>query len=108
MVARYKQADLLQSPRENEKGSVIMEKMMQGQVAIITGGASGMGEATAKLFAQEGAKVVIADYNEKNAQKVADEINAAGGIARVYPPLDLRLPPGAPAGRQRPGHGDGA
>ena len=66
-----------------------MEKMLKDQVAIITGGASGMGEATAKLFAEEGAKVVIADYNEKNARKVADEITAAGGIARVYGPVDV-------------------
>ena len=66
-----------------------MEKMLKDQVAIITGGASGMGEATAILFAQEGAKVVIADYNEKNARKVADKITAAGGIARVYGPVDV-------------------
>ena len=78
------------------------------KVAVVTGANSGVGAAVSRLFAAEGAKVVIADYNEKNAQKVAEEINAAGGIARVYPPLDLRLPPGAPAGRQRPGHGDGA
>ncbi len=61
-----------------------MEKMLKDQVAIITGGASGMGEATAKLFAEEGAKVVVADYNEANAKKVADAIKDAGGVARVF------------------------
>ena len=40
-----------------------MKDMLKDQIAIVTGGASGMGEATAKLYASEGAKVVIADFN---------------------------------------------
>lgn len=63
--------------------------MLKDQVAIVTGGASGMGEATAKIYAKEGAKVVIADFNPKNAQKVVDEIIAAGGVARFYQPVDV-------------------
>lgn len=66
-----------------------MIDMLKDQVAIVTGGASGMGEATAKLYASEGAKVVIADFNPAKGQKVADEISAAGGTARFYQPMDV-------------------
>lgn len=55
--------------------------VLQDKVAIVTGAAMGMGEATAKLFAEAGAKVVIADYNDELGTKVADGINASGGIA---------------------------
>lgn len=51
---------------------------VQGLAAIVTGGASGLGEATARKLASEGAKVAIFDMNVDAAQKVADEI---GGIA---------------------------
>lgn len=49
------------------------------RVALITGSGSGIGAATAKRFAQEGATVVIADMNEENLAKVAAEIQAMGG-----------------------------
>jgi NAD(P)-dependent dehydrogenase (short-subunit alcohol dehydrogenase family) len=65
-----------------------MQDMLKDQVAIVTGGASGMGEATAKLYAKEGAKVVIADFNPETAQKVVDDIIADGGVARFYHPMD--------------------
>jgi NAD(P)-dependent dehydrogenase (short-subunit alcohol dehydrogenase family) len=48
---------------------------LHGKVAIITGAGSGIGEATAKLFVDAGAKVVLADWNETQANRVADEIN---------------------------------
>jgi len=49
---------------------------LQDKVAIVTGSASGIGQRIAELFAQEGAKVVIADLNKDAAQKAADEISA--------------------------------
>ena len=49
---------------------------LDGRVAIITGAGQGMGEATARLFAAEGAKVALGDVNEEAGQKVAGEIGA--------------------------------
>ncbi|MGD0498110.1 MAG: glucose 1-dehydrogenase [Bryobacteraceae bacterium] len=51
------------------------------KVAIVTGAGSGIGRATAELFAREGAAVVAADLNENEAVAVADAIKAAGGRA---------------------------
>lgn len=55
---------------------------LQGKVAIVTGGGSGFGEGIAKRFADEGAKVVIADINEPAAQRVAGEIGEAAIAVR--------------------------
>lgn len=54
---------------------------LQGQVAIITGGGKGIGEAAAKLLAQYGASVVVADLDAAAAEAVAQAIHAAGGRA---------------------------
>jgi len=54
---------------------------LAGKVALITGGASGIGRATALLFAREGAAIAIADVNADAGQQVADEIIEAGGRA---------------------------
>jgi 3-oxoacyl-[acyl-carrier protein] reductase len=51
------------------------------QVVIVTGAGSGFGEATAKRFAAEGARVVVSDINEEGAGRVVDEIRAIGGTA---------------------------
>jgi NAD(P)-dependent dehydrogenase (short-subunit alcohol dehydrogenase family) len=55
--------------------------VLQDKVAIVTGAAQGMGEATARLFAEAGAKVVVADFNQDKGQSVVDDIAAAGGEA---------------------------
>src|SRR4051812_4919364 len=54
---------------------------LQDKVTIITGGASGMGRVAARMFAEEGAKVVVADVTAEAAQSVVDEVKAAGGQA---------------------------
>jgi NAD(P)-dependent dehydrogenase (short-subunit alcohol dehydrogenase family) len=54
---------------------------LKDKVAIVTGGAHGMGEAEARLFAAEGAKVNVADILETEAQRVAANIRASGGEA---------------------------
>jgi NAD(P)-dependent dehydrogenase (short-subunit alcohol dehydrogenase family) len=58
---------------------------LAGKVAIISGAASGMGAATARMFAREGAKVVIADVLEHEGRQVADAI----GASARFEPLDV-------------------
>ncbi|HZT47458.1 MAG TPA: glucose 1-dehydrogenase [Hyphomicrobiaceae bacterium] len=55
---------------------------LQDKVAIVTGAASGMGAATARLFAREGAKVVVADVLDEEGRAVADSIKSNRGEAR--------------------------
>jgi NAD(P)-dependent dehydrogenase (short-subunit alcohol dehydrogenase family) len=56
---------------------------LEGKVAVITGGASGIGEATVRRFAAEGARVLIADVNEGRGRKLAAELGARSAYART-------------------------
>lgn len=56
-----------------------------GKVAIVTGAGQGIGRGVAKRLAQEGARVVIAEFNAANAEAAAQELTAAGGEALAYP-----------------------
>jgi 3-oxoacyl-[acyl-carrier protein] reductase len=55
--------------------------LLENKVAIITGAGSGLGKAAALLFAENGASVVVADFNNMSAKAVADEIKEHGGEA---------------------------
>ena len=63
---------------------------LKDRVAIITGATSGLGEAAAILFAEEGAKVVVSGRNEERGRKVVAAIGAAGGTA-IFVRADVRL-----------------
>ena len=65
-----------------------LSRSIADKVALVTGAASGMGRATAHLFADEGAKVAVLDRNQEGVKTVVEEILAAGGVAKGWT-LDL-------------------
>lgn len=63
--------------------------VLEGKTAIITGAAMGMGEATARLFAEAGANVVVADLNEEKGRAAADSIAADTGARALFVRVDV-------------------
>jgi 3-oxoacyl-[acyl-carrier protein] reductase len=68
-----------------------LDRSVAGRAVFITGAASGIGEATAHVFAREGAKVALSDVNGEAAEAVAAAIRAEGGDARAWT-LDVTDP----------------
>ncbi len=67
-----------------------MNGLLADKVALVTGAASGIGRATARLFAQQGAKVVVADVNTDDGEQVAQSIRGDGGDA-IFVRADVGL-----------------
>ena len=61
-----------------------LDRTMAGKTALVTGAASGMGRATAHVFARDGAKVAVTDVRAEDAEKVAASIREEGGDARAW------------------------
>lgn len=61
-----------------------LSRSVRGLTVLVTGAASGMGRATARVFAAEGANVAVTDYDGAGAQAVADAITASGGSAKAW------------------------
>ncbi|KAL3536061.1 hypothetical protein ACH5RR_004522 [Cinchona calisaya] len=59
-------------------------KRLEGKVAIITGGASGFGESTVRLFVQHGAKVIIADVQDDLGHSLSEELNSFGSTTYAH------------------------
>jgi 3-oxoacyl-[acyl-carrier protein] reductase len=68
-----------------------LSRSIAGRVALVTGAASGMGRATAELFADEGARVAVTDLEQTAVDRVVAGIRAAGGVAAGYA-LDVSDP----------------
>ena len=68
-----------------------MTQRLAGKVALITGGASGIGAAHVRVFAQAGARVVAGDVQDKLGEAVVESARAAGGDA-VFVHLDVTSP----------------
>ena len=59
-------------------------KKFDGKLLVVTGGASGIGKATALLLAENGADVAVVDLNKEAAEKACEEIRALGKEAKAY------------------------
>lgn len=83
MTTRTEKGDYARMLAGLNRPKIPVYPVLQGKVAIITGAAQGMGKATALIFAEAGASVVLADLNEAGVKEVAAEINNKGWRAHA-------------------------
>jgi len=69
-----------------------MKDMLKDKIALVTGGASGMGAATVELFCKEGATVVIGDYNVEKGEALCKKLTQEGFNVRFYGKMDITVP----------------
>lgn len=80
--------------------SIFLPNLLQGKIALVTGGGSGIGAGIAKLFAKHGAKVALMGRRAEKLEAVAKEIQEAGGVALCLP-CDVRAFPAVEAAVQQ-------
>ena len=73
----------------NFMASIFRDRLLEGKVAFVTGGGSGIGQRMAERFAEHGAKVMLAGRKQEKLDAAASAIAASGGIARTAA-LDVR------------------
>src|SRR4029077_1165901 len=78
-------------PRGGSQRRIVMGDRVKGKVALITGGGSGIGRATAMVFAAEGARVVIAHYSADGGERTLRAIKEAGGVG-IFHGADVANP----------------
>jgi NAD(P)-dependent dehydrogenase (short-subunit alcohol dehydrogenase family) len=86
----------------------IMGTRFEGKVAVITGGASGLGEATARLLVAEGGKVVVADYGEERGKAVAESLGDSAIFVRCDVTVEADVAAAVDAAVAKWGRLDGA
>jgi NAD(P)-dependent dehydrogenase (short-subunit alcohol dehydrogenase family) len=64
--------------------ATVAGRLLADRITVVTGGGGGIGAATARLFAQHGAQVVIADADNERAEQTADAISESGGLALAF------------------------
>ena len=70
--------------KNDEREEKVKVGRVEGKVAVVTGGAVGIGRATCLLLAKEGAKIAVTDVLDKEGEEVAGEIKGFGGVAKFW------------------------
>src|SRR5215218_4825909 len=71
-------------PPDGVPGIDDWNRLLDGRVAVVTGGGDGIGAGIARLFAQHGASVEVAEIDRRRADRIHDEVTSAGGSIRCH------------------------